>query len=147
MDDEEMLFGVVFFIIVAVLAIFICAAYVEATTPPIPINADDIYRYDGYFVQTNVTVEKQITERSEFEFFIMIPIIISAGKTTVTTWVFVPIYDDYYVYKTTNGFIVATDKDHGIMLDAGREYTVCGDVVHDRDNEHLFAIKVKALCP
>lgn len=141
--DEDVGFILLVICFVAVMAVV--SIMIFSAPPPDIINAEDIYKYDGMKIQTTVTIDHHITDRTEFEYMMMIPICTSTGKTVICNYIFVPIFDDYSVYKIKEGYYIAND--FGYDFQDGQTYEIIGRVEHDYNDEHLFCVVVYEVLP
>jgi len=105
-----------------------------------PIDAENICSYVDKYVTTNVVPKEEIRDENRFEFFIMI--MIPCGKSFVP--VMVPIYDDYKVYYCEEGIYIAVEK-IDTQPTIGKETKICGKVLKDEEDKHLFCIKVDTI--
>ena len=110
-------------ILIVILLIYEVVMSIEySLTTPIEIDAREIKNYVGKKVKCNVTAVQQLSDMSEFAYFI--PLFIYTGKTTNV--IYIPVYKHHNVYKCKEGIIVIIEKPGTLPLN--QTVTIIGEV-------------------
>lgn len=122
--------------LIAIFASILLVGCEDPASAPL-INANQAGNYAGGYVQMSITPTKQVKDQSEFAFFVLMPM--STGKTT--TFIPIPIFEDYNVYDSEEGIKVAIEKTDELSL--GQTITAYGEIREDGEKEGNYAFFIQ----
>ncbi len=109
--------------------------------PPPLIDVNDASLYINKTVQVEVTPIEEVTSDIQLEFFIIVPIIVSTGKTIIISFILIPIFERYTVYRTKEMLFLGIEK-KGKKLELGKPILVIGTIVkEDKGNKLVMLMK------
>ena len=121
---------------IIILILLVITILLVGCSPPPLITHDQAQNYIDKTVQIELTPTREISSDIKFEFFIVMPIVCSTGKTTIIRFIFIPLFERYTVYETKELLFLGIEK-KGNKLELNKSVLIKGKIVQDKDNKVL----------